>query len=127
MASDTGDLESVRLTSAGTLRRVPVTPCEIRSWHQMATTVRKLIGGAPFLTTNVTFGGIPAKFTIESDARLRIVIPTNALTGPVTVYTDAEHCPNAAALWRDPWFADRDDHKPDADERGGQRASYSKR
>jgi molybdate transport system substrate-binding protein len=36
-------------------------------------------------TTSVTFKGVPAKFTIVSGAKLKIVVPTKAKTGTVTI------------------------------------------
>jgi len=40
-------------------------------------------------TTSVTFKGVPAKFTIVSGTKLRIVVPTKAKTGAVTVTSPA--------------------------------------
>jgi len=49
-------------------------------------------------TTSVTFKGVPAKFTIVSGTKLRIVVPLKAKTGSITVTSPAGTATSRAAF-----------------------------
>ena len=48
-----------------------------------------ILGNGLTGTTSVTFNGIPAEFTVESDTYIRATVPAGATTGMVSVDTPA--------------------------------------
>jgi hypothetical protein len=74
------------LTSNSTFRVTPVDSKFKPAKGKIGTAVS--VSGSGFLQTSaVSFGGVAAAFTVESDTVISATVPSGAMTGPIVVTT----------------------------------------